>query len=217
MKILDKLAALLYPWRCVFCDSVLRDTDICLECERKLPYTKGDSIYQKLPFIEKCVSPLYYKDSVRDAVHRYKFYGCRAYSRRFGAMMAECVENNLDCGGIDVISWIPLSRKRLRKRGYDQARLLAQEISAAVGVPCAPLLRKVRDNKAQSKTRDARQRAANVAGVYALLPGADVSGRYILLIDDVVTTGSTLSEAARVLKKSGARSVMAATLARSGD
>ena len=84
-------------------------------------------------------------------------------------------------------------------------------------MPCVPLLRKVRDNKAQSKTRDARQRAANVAGVYALLPGADVSGRYILLIDDVVTTGSTLSEAARVLKKSGARSVMAAALARSGD
>ena len=62
MKILDKLAALLYPWRCVFCDSVLKDTDICLECEKKLPYTKGDSIYQKLPFVEKCVSPLYYKD-----------------------------------------------------------------------------------------------------------------------------------------------------------
>ncbi len=217
MKILDKLAALLYPWRCVFCDSVLKDTDICLECEKKLPYTKGDSIYQKLPFIEKCVSPLYYKDSVRDAVRRYKFYGCRAYSRRFGAMMAECVENNLDCGGIDVISWIPLSRKRLRKRGYDQAQLLAQEISAAVGVPCTPLLKKVRDNKAQSTTRDAKQRAANVAGVYELLPGTDVSGRYILLIDDVVTTGSTLSEAARVLKRSGAKAVMAATLARSGD
>lgn len=217
MRILNKIAELLYPWRCVFCDRVLKDTDICIECGKNLPYTKGDSIYQKLPFIEKCVSPLYYRDRVRDAVHRYKFYGCRAYSRRFGAMMAKCVENNLDCGGIDVISWIPLSKKRLRKRGYDQARLLAEEISVDIGVPCVPLLRKIRDNKAQSTTRDAKQRAANVAGAYVLAAETDVIGKHILLIDDVVTTGSTLSEAARVLKKAGAKTVWAAALARSGD
>lgn len=122
MKILDLITHLLYPWKCVFCESVLKDTDICHECEKKLPYTVGDSVAQKFPFIDKCVSPLYYKDKVRASVHRYKFGGCSSYSRRYGILMSDCVENNLDCRSIDVISWIPLSKKRLRQRGYDQAR-----------------------------------------------------------------------------------------------
>ncbi len=217
MKILDLIAHLLYPWKCVFCESVLKDTDICRECEEKLPYTVGDSAMQKFPFIDKCVSPLYYKDKVRASVHRYKFGGCSAYSRRYAALMSDCVENNLDCRSIDVISWIPLSKKRLRQRGYDQARLLAEEIAAKTGLPCRQLLQKVKNNSAQSLTRDAKQRRENVAGVYALDDGADVSGLRILLVDDVVTTGATMSEAARILRKEGAKSVFGVTLARHED
>lgn len=217
MKILDLIAHLLYPWKCVFCESVLKDTDICRECEKKLPYTVGDSAMQKFPFIDKCVSPLYYKDKVRASVHRYKFGGCSAYSRRYAALMSDCVENNLDCRSIDVISWIPLSKKRLRRRGYDQARLIAEEIAAKTGLPCRQLLQKVKNNSAQSLTRDAKQRRENVAGVYALDDGADVSGLRILLVDDVVTTGATMSEAARILRKEGAKSVFGVTLARHED
>lgn len=217
MKILDLIAHLLYPWKCVFCESVLKDTDICRECEEKLPYTVGDSAMQKFPFIDKCVSPLYYKDKVRASVHRYKFGGCSAYSRRYAALMSDCVENNLDCRSIDVISWIPLSKKRLRQRGYDQARLLAEEIAAKTRLPCRQLLQKVKNNSAQSLTRDAKQRRENVAGVYALDDGADVSGLRILLVDDVVTTGATMSEAARILRKAGAKSVFGVTLARHED
>lgn len=217
MKILDLIAHLLYPWKCVFCESVLKDTDICRECEEKLPYTVGDSAMQKFPFIDKCVSPLYYKDKVRASVHRYKFGGCSAYSRRYAALMSNCVENNLDCRSIDVISWIPLSKKRLRQRGYDQARLLAEEIAAKTGLPCRQLLQKVKNNSAQSLTRDAKQRRENVAGVYALDDGADASGLRILLVDDVVTTGATISEAARILRKAGAKSVFGVTLARHED
>lgn len=217
MKILDLIAHLLYPWKCVFCESVLKDTDICRECEEKLPYTVGDSAMQKFPFIDKCVSPLYYKDKVRASVHRYKFGGCSAYSRRYAALMSDCVENNLDCRSIDVISWIPLSKKRLCQRGYDQARLLAEEIAAKTGLPCRQLLQKVKNNSAQSLTRDAKQRRENVAGVYALDDGADVSGLRILLVDDVVTTGATMSEAARILRKAGAKSVFGVTLARHED
>lgn len=217
MKILDLIAHLLYPWKCVFCESVLKDTDICRECEEKLPYTVGDNAMQKFPFIDKCVSPLYYKDKVRASVHRYKFGGCSAYSQRYAALMSDCVENNLDCRSIDVISWIPLSKKRLRQRGYDQARLLAEEIAAKTGLPCRQLLQKVKNNSAQSLTRDAKQRRENVAGVYALDDGADVSGLRILLVDDVVTTGATMSEAARILRKAGAKSVFGVTLARHED
>ncbi len=217
MKILDKIAELLFPWKCIFCGCVLESGDICQECKKSLPYTKGDSIYQKFPFVDKCISPLYYKDKVKDSIHRYKFYGCSAYFAGYSTIMAPCAENNLDCGGIDVVSWIPLSKKRLHRRWYNQSELIAREIAKRVGLPCEALLKKVKDNKSQSSIREYKERSKNVIGAYELLDTANVKGRYILLVDDVVTTGSTLSEAARMLKKAGAKAVYCVTLARHED
>ena len=217
IKIFDYILSLIYPPKCVFCGTVIDKSDICEECEKTLPFTKGDSIYQKFPFVDKCISPLYYKDYVRRAVLRFKFAGCSCYSRRLGGIMSECAENNLDCGSIDMISCIPLSRKRMHDRGYNQAELLAKEISKKVGVEYLPTLKKIRHNTAQSTIKDSKQRAANVIGAYRVIDAEEVKGKYILLVDDVVTTGSTVSECARILKKSGAKAVYCVTLARRED
>lgn len=217
IKIFDYILSLIYPPKCVFCGTVIDKSDICEECEKTLPYTKGDSIYQKFPFVDKCISPLYYKDYVRRAVLRFKFAGCSCYSRRLGGIMSECAENNLDCGSIDMVSCIPLSRKRMHDRGYNQAELLAKEISKKVGVEYLPTLKKIRHNTAQSTIKDSKQRAANVIGAYRVIDAEEVKGKYILLVDDVVTTGSTVSECARILKKSGAKAVYCVTLARHED
>lgn len=217
IKIFDYILSLIYPPKCVFCGTVIDKSDICEECEKSLPFTKGDSIYQKFPFVDKCISPLYYKDYVRRAVLRFKFAGCSCYSRRLGGIMSECAENNLDCGSIDMISCIPLSRKRMHDRGYNQAELLAKEISKKVGVEYLPTLKKIRHNTAQSTIKDSKQRAANVIGAYRVVDAEKVKGKYILLVDDVVTTGSTVSECARILKKSGAKAVYCVTLARRED
>ena len=217
IKIFDYILSLIYPPKCVFCGMVIDKSDICEECEKTLPYTKGDSIYQKFPFVDKCISPLYYKDYVRRAVLRFKFAGCSCYSRRLGRIMSECAENNLDCGSIDMVSCIPLSRKRMHDRGYNQAELLAKEISKKVGVEYLPTLKKIRHNTAQSTIKDSKQRAANVIGAYRVIDAEEVKGKYILLVDDVVTTGSTVSECARILKKSGAKAVYCVTLARRED
>ncbi len=217
IKIFDYILSLIYPPKCVFCGTVIDKSDICEECEKTLPFTKGDSIYQKFPFVDKCISPLYYKDYVRRAVLRFKFAGCSCYSRRLGGIMSECAENNLDCGSIDMVSCIPLSRKRMHDRGYNQAELLAKEISKKVGVEYLPTLKKIRHNTAQSTIKDSKQRAANVIGAYRVIDAEEVKGKYILLVDDVVTTGSTVSECARILKKSGAKAVYCVTLARRED
>ena len=217
IKVFDYILSLIYPPKCVFCGTVIDKSDICEECEKSLPFTKGDSIYQKFPFVDKCISPLYYKDYVRRAVLRFKFAGCSCYSRRLGGIMSECAENNLDCGSIDMISCIPLSRKRMHDRGYNQAELLAKEISKKVGVEYLPTLKKIRHNTAQSTIKDSKQRAANVIGAYRVIDAEEVKGKYILLVDDVVTTGSTVSECARILKKSGAKAVYCVTLARRED
>lgn len=217
IKVFDYILSLIYPPKCVFCGTVIDKSDICEECEKTLPFTKGDSIYQKFPFVDKCISPLYYKDYVRRAVLRFKFAGCSCYSRRLGGIMSECAENNLDCGSIDMVSCIPLSRKRMHDRGYNQAELLAKEISKKVGVEYLPTLKKIRHNTAQSTIKDSKQRAANVIGAYRVIDAEEVKGKYILLVDDVVTTGSTVSECARILKKSGAKAVYCVTLARRED
>ena len=217
IKLFDYILSLIYPPKCVFCGTVIDKSDICEECEKTLPFTKGDSIYQKFPFVDKCISPLYYKDYVRRAVLRFKFAGCSCYSRRLGGIMSECAENNLDCGSIDMVSCIPLSRKRMHDRGYNQAELLAKEISKKVGVEYLPTLKKIRHNTAQSTIKDSKQRAANVIGAYRVIDAEEVKGKYILLVDDVVTTGSTVSECARILKKSGAKAVYCVTLARRED
>lgn len=217
IKIFDYILSLIYPPKCVFCGTVIDKSDICEECKKTLPFTKGDSIYQKFPFVDKCISPLYYKDYVRRAVLRFKFAGCSCYSRRLGGIMSECAENNLDCGSIDMVSCIPLSRKRMHDRGYNQAELLAKEISKKVGVEYLPTLKKIRHNTAQSTIKDSKQRAANVIGAYRVIDAEEVKGKYILLVDDVVTTGSTVSECARILKKSGAKAVYCVTLARRED
>ena len=113
---------------------------------------------------------------------------------------------------------VPLATATLlRERGYDQARLLAKATAKTLGMPLTPTLYKQRNTQPQSGTGDAAKRRANITGAYRMKKDADVTGKRILLIDDIVTTGSTLSECARVLGKAGAEQVVCATVARTAD
>ena len=113
----------------------------------------------------------------------------------------------------DMVTWAPLSKKRLRRRGYDQARLLAEAVAKELGLPGEGLLRKVRNTPPQSGIDTPEARRANVSGVYAAAEPNHAAGKCILLIDDIITTGATVSECARILLLSGAESVYAAALA----
>ena len=168
-----------------------------------------------MPYVEGCCSPLYYTGDVRSSLLRYKFGGINMYAGEYAKFLARCIdENAFPC---DSVAWVPLSRQRLRKRGYDQARLLAEETAKLLGLPCSSLLRKKRNNPAQSGTGNAEKRRLNVKDVYEIRKYADISGKTVLLVDDIVTTGSTLNECARVLKAAGAKAVYAGTLARRQD
>ena len=212
MKILDRLLELLYPTKCAFCHKLTGGDKICKSCRTALPLTPKGAQVQKFPFISACVSPLYYTGDVRESLLRYKFGSLSAYAEVYASFMAKCIdENQFSC---DIITWVPLSRKRLRKRGYDQARLLAEELSRISGIGCCRLLKKTRNNPAQSGTGSAEKRRANVSGVYRAADGEKIKGKSILLVDDIVTTGATLSECGRVLMSAGAREVKAVTVAR---
>lgn len=218
MSVGSWLLDLVFPPRCAFCHALMPryGTGMCPDCEKALPYTAGSGIKQKIPFVSCVVSPLYYEGDVRKSLLRFKFGRCTGYADVYGRITAHCIADNL-AGEYDVISWVPLSRKRLRKRGYDQARLIAEETAKRLGTKAVPTLKKIRNVRAQSGTGSAEKRRANISGAYAVPDASAVEGKKILLIDDIVTTGSTLSECARVLGRAGAGKITAAAVARHRD
>lgn len=221
MKLIDALLDLAFPGKCIFCHNLLwkeddNDNSICNSCENVLPYTTASNGITKGDFIAKCVSPLFYRDNVRDSIHRFKFYRCRFYAKPYAKLIKECLLMHTDIK-FDYITWVPLSKKRYRQRGYDQAQCLAEALARIIDIPIWGMLRKIRDTKAQSTLTDKSQRRANIAGAYTLADGIDINGLNILLIDDVVTTGATLSECAKVLLLNGAERIYCATVAKAGS
>lgn len=185
---------------------------MCAECERNLPYTPP-SERAGTDFVAACVAPLKYEGPVREALHRYKFQGVTAYAGVFGRLVAGCIAERLR-GEYDLISWVPLSSQRLRERGYDQAMLIAMAAALELGDVAVETLRKRKDVAPQSATGSIEKRRANISGAYEVIDPELVEGRRILLIDDIVTTGATVSECARTLGLAGAESVVCAALAR---
>ena len=212
----DGILRLLYPPKCVFCHRLLEDGEppVCLRCEKLLPRTTNQG-RQHFPYVTVCVAPLYYEDLARESLRRFKFANRREYAWTYGPMVAACIreaELNFDC-----LSWVPLSRKRLRKRGYDQCELLARAVGQELGHAPEPLLRKKRHTPPQSQTGSAEKRRANILDAYEVKMPGSVQGKRILLLDDIVTTGSTLSECARTLRLAGAKEVLCAAVARKRD
>lgn len=214
MKLGNAVLDLLFPPKCPFCTALLKtgEEHLCSACDLELPWMEDEEGRRPGEFLDDCAAPLWYRGPVRESHHRFKFGGRRAYARCFGALMAQCAQGQLT-GDFDVITWAPVSKKRRRSRGYDQSQLLAEQLSRHMGIPALPLVEKIRHVPAQATILDESERRANVLGAYALHPRAQVSGLRILLVDDVVTTGSTLSECARVLRTAGAAGVVSLTLA----
>ncbi len=214
MRFVDLILDIFFPPKCCMCRLLLDNHSdlICPNCRKQLPYTKNGG-KSKGNFFTACVSPLYYEGDVREALLRYKFQRATGYAEPFGKLLAECIEEYID-SEVDIISWVPLSKKRYRERGYDQAKLLAQVVSREVGIPCVAVLKKVRNTKPQSRTGSGEKRRANISGAYTVIDVNAVKGKRILLIDDIVTTGSTFSECARTLGMAGADKVYCAAAAR---
>ena len=212
-RLQKQLGNFLFHRKCPFCGAVTGGRLLCGSCERTLPYTGEDALRQGT--FGRCASPLYYTASVREAILRFKFQGHTGGLDCFGRLLADCAARWYS-GEFDAVTWVPVSRKRLRQRGFDQSRLLAASLCVDWHVAPVETLRKAVDNPAQSGLTDAEHRRANVLGVYEALP-ENVRDKRLLLIDDIVTTGSTLTECVRVLREAGAADVVCLTLARTEE
>ncbi len=228
------LVSLLYPASCMICaTAVEQDEYLCRECIDEAPRLVA-------PFCERCSQPfagamteaftcancedrvLHFEAAVsafrsrgvvREVMHGFK-YGKQFHLRRpLGRWLAQALHDPRLAGGFDCVVPVPLHPARERERGFNQAEVLAQLLAPRVGVPVRRSLQRIRYTTTQTQF-DRAQRMENLAGAFRLRRGADVRGCRVLLVDDVLTTGSTLSECAGVLKRAGALSVHAVTAAR---
>jgi ComF family protein len=155
----------------------------------------------------------HYRPPFSNLVHELKYRNRRSLAPVLGKSLAGLLMSDGMLRNAELLVPVPLHPARLRERGYNQSQLLAEQIAQASRIPAADSLRRVRNTRAQVRLDDdARQK--NMAGAFALRPGAAVAGKKVILIDDVATTGATLSSAAQALKDAGAREVLALVVAR---
>jgi ComF family protein len=195
------IASLLYPPVCVICRASVQATEyLCDQCEAKVTRIVA-------PFCQKCSEP--FEGAITDE------FTCANCAHRTMArwLRAALDDARLHRCRFDIIIPVPLHPTRQRERGFNQATLLAELLSAQVSIPSKMLLERVRYTTTQTAL-DRAERMENLHNAFRLRKNMDVRGLRVLLIDDVLTTGSTLSECARILKRAGAISVHAATAAR---
>ena len=207
MNMFSCLLDLLFPPKCPFCGRVLDAPGICGKCQKSLPWTEKNQVLKSLPGNLKCAAPLWYEGNVREGLLAFKFQGARGSAKPLGELVARCAAEQFS-GEFDTVTWVPVSQKRLRKRGYAQAGLLAEEACRLWDTKPVQLLEKCVDTPAQSGISEPAARRANVLGVFDIASGAEVAGKRILLVDDICTTGATLAECARVLRDAGAADVV---------
>lgn len=195
--------------RCPYCRKRIHyKNPSCDKCAKKFPkrpltrYTRG---------VYFCVSSLPYKEPFKTALWNFKFSKERDYSNQMGMLIARDIKAIYGDRHFDFITAVPIHKKDLAIREYNQSEFLARAISKELSIPYTEALIKKRYTKPQRK-QQAVDRMKNVQGAYKVISKDIVRNKDILIIDDVITTGCTLGECAETLTKSGARSVHCSTL-----
>jgi ComF family protein len=145
-----------------------------------------------------------YDAAVGEAIRLLKFNEKRTLVLHLGELMRAFADEEMDLDGYDIVVPVPLYRVRLRERGFNQSELLAKELGHS---NVYPILRRVRPTHVQSTLTSPEERKSNVAGAFSVAEGVDVRGQKVLVVDDVVTSGSTVDECSKVLKEAGADTV----------
>ena len=212
MKLYQYLMSILFPPKCVLCGKLMKngELDLCRECRVEAPEYPNRK--EKLQFLDSFTAVWYYEGSVRKSLLRYKFYNARSFASAYGRLLAmKLLREHPE--GFDVLTWVPISRLRKFRRGYDQVELIAMAVGRELGMDPVPALQKVRHNRPQSGIHGAEKRRANVLGAYREIDREAIAGKRVLLLDDILTTGATAGEAARVLLTAGAKEVHCAAVA----
>lgn len=229
MKLIQSMINLLYPRRCPFCDGILERQEpylcreclprmafltgaVCLSCGKPLEKDQEEYCFdcrKKRHAFTMARAPFLYRGVVKESLMRFKYLGRAEYALFYGRAMTEYGRRQQIFAGKDLILPVPVHSARRIQRGYNQAELLARQISRHTGIPMeAGLLLRKRRTTAQ-KAVGGEGRGRNLEGAFSLSKKGRqaLKGRQILLVDDIYTTGSTVDALSLVLLAAGAGSV----------
>ena len=154
-------------------------------------------------YIEKAAAWTYYRQGCKaqQLIHRLKYGGVRPIGTYLGRMYGNIIRDSDFCSGIDCLAAVPLHPSKERKRGFNQSRLIAEGMAGALDLPFIPGLLERRRSSDTQTNKHRYDRWMNVEGIFRLKKGAEIAGKHILLVDDVITTGSTMEACASELLK----------------
>lgn len=221
MKILNFLLTFIYPKTCMSCNTLLNyNTKIelcdncakdfnpyrgnrCITCDRPIDNTGECSICKsEKKYFEKgyCVYP--YAGAVRNTILNFKFKNMALYYTYLGSKMTEYYFEYI-MESYDYITAVPIHKKKLKVRGYNQAELLAEYISEQINIPYCTVLKRTVNTKPQNALNK-KERVVNIKNAFSLIDNINIKNKSILIVDDIFTTGTTINECCKVLKKAGA-------------
>lgn len=245
MALLKYLIDIIYPPRCHICGEFLDSEDslyekrrllICDRCFMGLPFLHSpkcpicsvplpdvglkdhlcERCIQRPPYFTGIYSPFIYKNGLRDAIHEMKYNGKPQIGKTLGKLLSLYLDSSILKSPISLVIPVPLHTKRLKSRGYNQSIIIARCLSQTfhVDLDFTSLIRSVNTDPQVELPMDRRRK--NVKNAFSVINKENIRGREVVLVDDVATTGSTLNECSRVLRKAGARRVFCVVVARAG-
>lgn len=215
-------------WTCNICETEIFDEGyFCEKCAKKLPFNNkcicehcGRRVKQtteycttckgRLVFLDKCRSVFVYEDPVSKLVLKAKYNNGIYLLNAFAEYMEHVYYENYFCA--DGLCFVPMTKKRLKYRGYNQSKILAELLSEKINVPVLDCIIKTKDTQRQAKLNK-KERMKNLEGSFKIADKKLVRNKSLLIIDDVTTTGATAECIASALKKSGAKQVFLLTVA----
>ena len=225
-KIYQFILDLILPKKCVIC--FVEGAWVCKKCQRKIvkietPFCpECKKITSNGHYCKRCrknyeltgiISAVHYDKILKKIIYAYKYDGVRTLAGPLSQLVIQRLNGNFPRGKI-ILTAIPLHFFRQNERGFNQSEIIAQNVAKAFDLPCYKLLKRKINTKSQIDFAAAK-RKKNVVGAFEFIPqSVKVQNKTILLLDDVATTGTTLNEAAKVLKKAGAKSVWGLTIAK---
>ncbi|KKT01196.1 MAG: Phosphoribosyltransferase [Candidatus Nomurabacteria bacterium GW2011_GWA2_43_15] len=226
MRFLNTILDIVFPVKCILCGKT--GVDLCLSCLRETPAALRESAEWIFPLYD------YRHPGIKKSLWLLKYKGKKRLANVFAEIIYEKILEELSELSImenftePVLIPIPLSPKRRRERGFNQAELICRELVKINNLRYSVdlnqekkfnlklesgVLIKPKETEHQARIKDRRQRLKNIIGSFAVKNGELIKNRNIILIDDILTTGATLSEAKKVLKQAGARKIIAFTIA----
>lgn len=220
MRLFESVMNLIYPPKCIFCQQLLDYSTvihICSQCSAKLPFSDSAIIRtwpgDEVNYCDGALSVFDYTGMVKESLIRFKFYNKPGYYRTFAKLIADKLNKLTNIEEYDMVISVPLHKHKEFIRGYNQAHLISKALSKLIKLPeCSNVMKRERYTESQSLL-DRQKRNQNVKGAFSVRLPQKAEGKTILLVDDILTTGSTLEECSRVLKQAGAVKVFAVVVA----